>query len=98
MNYLALLTGVLLALGVTMSVILAVVCLLMGLNLDARPGLRAEWPLLMQSTLLFVAITIPIAVAWWSLRRRLPWWPAAQVTMWVAVVIAALVFRILLVG
>lgn len=98
MSYLVMLTGVLLALGLTMSLVLGVVCLLMGVHLDLRAGLMEEWVLLRNATLLFVAVTVPIIAAWWSLRRRLAWWPYAQAGMWFSVLLVSLVFRAMLLG
>ncbi|WP_029891513.1 hypothetical protein [Polycyclovorans algicola] len=92
------LTAVALALTVTLAVLMAVVCLMMGMHLDLRPSLRDEWPTLVNITVIFSVLAVFSAVAFVSLRRAWTGWWIAQTLMWVAIVFASFLIRALLLG
>ena len=92
------LTAVALALTVTLAVLMAVVCLMMGMHLDLRPSLRDEWPTLVNITVIFSVLAVFSAVAFASLRRAWTGWWIAQALMWVAIVFASVLIRGLLLG
>ncbi|ULQ46162.1 hypothetical protein JN531_013770 [Flagellatimonas centrodinii] len=93
MNPLLIANAVVLIFTATMALVLSVVGLMMGFNLDAAPGLRSEWPLLLGAAALFTVATAVSGLAWWSLRRRWRTWPWFQGLMWAVVVFIALLIR-----
>lgn len=68
--------------GATMALLLAVVCLLYAVHIDASPKMREEWPALVAATLMFGALALASAVAWQGLRKNAAWqWPAQAVLL-----------------
>jgi hypothetical protein len=86
-------TGVVLAFSATMAVVLGVVCLMMGFNLDAAPGLRGEWPMLLAAAGAFAVATVVAGVAWFSLRRGWALWPVFQGLMWSVVALIGMAIQ-----
>lgn len=60
-------------LGGAMALTLGVVCILYAAHLDAAPRMRAEWPLLMISTLMFFLLALAGAAAFQGQRRNTHW-------------------------
>lgn len=65
--------GALALLGGAMALTLGVVCILYAAHLDAAPRMRAEWPLLVVSTLMFALLAFAGAAAFQGLRRNAGW-------------------------
>ena len=82
----------------TMTLLLAVVCLLYVIYLDASPKMREEVPTLVAATGLFGLLALLSAGAFWGLRRTATWRWAAQGVMWAAVVVSAFVMQRALLG
>ena len=93
MNLLLIPTAVVLAFSITMAVVLGVVCVMMGLNLDAAPGLRNEWPSLLAAAAAFVVASGVSALAWFGLRRQWRLWPLLQGLMWAVVAMMAMAIQ-----
>jgi len=71
-KYLQILNATLLALGVTLSVVLGVVCLQFLVYWDQSASLRAQMPFLLQVTAGCVALAAGAAVAFAAQRRSWP--------------------------
>lgn len=71
MRQLFILNCALLALASVMALVLGVVCLIYAVYLGEMPKLRAEFPFLIVSALLFMGVASAMAVATWTLRRAL---------------------------
>ena len=69
MKYLQILNASVWAFGAAMGLILAVVCILYGVHLDAEPQLRAQMPRLLTVTGLFLALGAAGAAAFLGHRR-----------------------------
>lgn len=77
LRYLQGLNWALLALGVTFTLVLSVVCLLIYLNLDVAPEYRPQFESTRTSTLLFAGVMLAGAAAVWAQSRRHALrWPA----------------------
>lgn len=77
MKYLQALNWILLALGLTMFVNLAVVCLLYLVYLDQAPRYTSEFRTALVTTSLFLAIALSSAAAAFGHRGQRAWrWPA----------------------
>jgi membrane protease YdiL (CAAX protease family) len=79
---LQILNAVLLALGVTFTVTLAVVALLLGVYVDEYPRYRQTLDGTLLVTLLALLMAGAGALCFQSLRRRWPLWPALQGLGW----------------
>lgn len=79
---LQILNAVLLALGVTFTVTLAVVSLLLGVYVDEYPRYRQTLDGTLLVTLLALLMAGAGALCFQSLRRRWPLWPALQGLGW----------------
>lgn len=98
MNFVRFYTILLTLIGVTMTLLLAVVCLLYAIYIDASPKMREEWPTLLAATGLFAVLTLCAGVAWHALRRNARWlWPAQGALVLYAVA-TALVLKTFLLG
>ena len=82
----------------TMTLLLAVVCLLYAIYLDASPKMREELPTLVAATGLFGLLALLSAGAFWGLQRAAAWRWAAQCAMWTAVVVSVFVMQRALLG
>lgn len=92
LRYLQGLNWALLALGVTFTVVLSVVCLLLYLNLDTAPRYRPQFESAFNSVLLFAGVMLTAAGTVWLHRRghRLRW--PAELLLAVAVTVTILYF------
>lgn len=98
MSFVRFYTVLLTLIGITMTVLLAVVCLLYLIYLDATPKMREEWPTLLAATGLFALLALCAAAAWYALRRNAAWrWPAQGVLV-AYTVATALVLKNFLLG
>jgi uncharacterized YccA/Bax inhibitor family protein len=70
------LNAVITALGATLAIVLAVVCLMYAVHLDAEPQLRSQMPWLLTLTGLFAGFGMAGAAAFVAHRRG---WPARWV-------------------
>jgi type III secretory pathway component EscV len=76
-KYLQAINWIMLALGVSMTVSLAVVCLMYGIYMDQSPRLPAEFSSVLTTTLLCLAVSLSAAAAALGHRRHGIWrWPA----------------------
>lgn len=82
----------------TMTLLLAVVCLLYVIYLDASPTMREEMPALLAATGLFGVLALLAGAAFWGLRRETAWRWAAQGLMWAAVVVSVFLMQRALLG
>lgn len=88
--------AVVLAIAVTMAVMMGVVCLLYGVYLNEAPQLLEQWPLLTQSTALFVVLAVVAAVAFHGLRRETSWrWLGQAALMLTMATTMGLLWRLL---
>lgn len=86
----------LMLMGATMAVTLGVVCLQYLVYMDSAPQLRDEWPTLMVSVGLFLALSAVAAVAWQALRRQSRWlWPAQGLLLISTAVVGLVFWRLL---
>ena len=97
MNFVRFYTILLTLIGVTMTLLLAVVCLLYAIYIDASPKMREEWPTLLIATGMFGTLTVAAGGAFVGLRKQARWlWPAQAVLIVVAAVIAVILKNFLL--
>ena len=87
MRPLTIVTGILLGSAASISVGLAVVLLLFFLLIDEHPRLSDEFPALVDSTLVFLALTAVCAFSFLGLIREHRWRWLGQVAMWIGVVL-----------
>ena len=77
MKYLQIGNLALLALGVTLTVVLAVECLLYLPYVHSDPIAGQQLPMVMRFTVVFAILTTASALAYWGHRGRRMWrWPA----------------------
>ncbi|MGH8455617.1 MAG: hypothetical protein ACRETW_08335 [Stenotrophobium sp.] len=77
MNFIRWWTSGIMLLAGAMFVTLCVVCLQYYLYMDLEPSLRTEWPGLLQSTLMFLALSVLGGVAFWAMVKNNRWlWPS----------------------
>jgi hypothetical protein len=76
-KYLQITNLALLALGLVLTIILAVECLIYAIYLDADPVVRRQLPMLLQFTAVLGGFTITALLAFLGHRWRKVWrWPA----------------------
>ncbi len=61
------------ALAATLALVLGVVCILYGANLDAAPKLQRELPRLLAMTLMFTLLSAYAGLVWWAQRGHKSW-------------------------
>lgn len=87
LRYLQGLNWALLAIGVTFTVVLSVVALLLYVNLGAAPRYQPEFEQAMASTLVFAFVMVAAAAAVWTHRtQHVLRWPA-EILLVVAVLV-----------
>lgn len=78
------------ALGITMGMVQAVVCVLYLFTLDESPALSREMPMLVASTAIFTVLGLLFLASFIGLLRQRTWrWPV-QVLVFVAIAPASL--------
>ncbi|MGD8976005.1 MAG: hypothetical protein PVG91_00260 [Gammaproteobacteria bacterium] len=82
MSPLAIITGILLGTSASIAAGLSVVLLLFVLLADRHPRLASEYPALIESTGIFIFLTVICGISFIGLIRRRRWRWAAQVAMW----------------
>lgn len=85
MKYLLILDAALFTLAGTMAMVLAVVWLIYGFNLDASARVATEMHTVAITTLSFSLLTATLGLAFWSLLRKQPWHWWAQLVAAVSV-------------
>jgi hypothetical protein len=96
MNFIRWWTVGLMLLGATMTLTLSVVCLQYFIYMDSLPQLRDEWPLLLRSVELFLALALIGLAAFIPLRRRNRWlWPAQAMLLAGTAIIGVTFWRML---
>ncbi len=92
MRPLTIITGILLGSAASIAVGLAVVLLLFFLLIDEHPRLADEYPALVSSTFVFLALTVVCAISFLGLIRNWRWRWLAQAAMWSGVVLVVLYY------
>ncbi len=92
MHPLAVITGILLGTAVAITLGLAVVVLLFFILAGEYPRLTSELMPLLESTALFVVMTVVSAFSFIGVLRRRPWRWYAQTAMWLGVLLIALYY------
>ena len=82
MQPIAIITGIFLGSSAAIASGLAVVLFIYWLLLDEYPRLEAEMPMLLQSSGIFLVITVICAVSFIGVVKMRPWRWAAQGVMW----------------
>jgi FtsH-binding integral membrane protein len=77
-KYLQITNLVLLALGLVLTLVLSVVCLLYSVHLDADPVVRRQLPLVLQFTALLGVFSLASFLAYFGHRRDKAWRWIAQ--------------------
>ncbi len=96
MNFLRWWTVGLTLLGMAMTLNLFIVCLLYWIYLDAAPEMREEFPAVIDSTLLFMALAFIGALAVIPIFRRNRWlWPSQALLAVSAILISEVFYRAL---
>lgn len=88
----------LLLLGLTLFVILGVVCILYAFYLDEAPRLRDDWPQLIRSTLLFGVLALVATLGEYGLRKQTSWRWAGQGALAATVLVVGILLKRLLIG
>ncbi len=84
------------ALGLTMGVVQAVVCILYAFSLDLSPSLAKQMPTLLWSTLIFTALGLLFLTGFWTMLRRRRGHAWLQVLVLLSLIPAGVVIRRLL--
>lgn len=92
MQPLTVITGILLGSAASIALGLAVVLLIFLILSGEHPRLAAEFPSLLVSTAIFIAMTAICAASFLSLVKELRWRWAAQAAMWIALALIALYY------
>lgn len=82
MQPIAIITGIFLGSSAAIASGLAVVLFIYWLLLDEYPRLESEMPMLLQSSGIFLVITVICAVSFIGIIKMRPWRWAAQAVMW----------------
>lgn len=73
MRYLLILNASLFAMAATIGMVLCVVCLMYGVNVDTAPSIPRELPSLMAATATFCVLAVILGFGFWGLLRARPW-------------------------
>ncbi|MDH3401586.1 MAG: hypothetical protein OEM03_11555 [Chromatiales bacterium] len=82
MQPIAIITGIFLGSSAAIASGLAVVLFIYWLLLDEYPRLEAEMPVLLESSGIFLVMTVVCAVSFIGVIKMRPWRWAAQAVMW----------------
>jgi hypothetical protein len=89
---LTVITGILLGSAASIAIGLAVVLLIFLILSGEHPRLAEEFPSLLASTAIFIAMTALCAASFLSLVKELRWRWAAQAAMWMGLALVALYY------
>lgn len=92
MQPLAVITGIMLGTSAAIAIGLSVVLLLFFILADEHPRLAAEFDPLLDSTAIFVVLTMLCATSFFGTVRSRPWRWIAQSGMWVGIVLTVLYY------